>query len=109
MYTERETFPQPLLKTSPFDERLSLDTYKIFSFTSAAISDALADQVLLGDFNTHRPNWGGLRVTPHCSSQLLLFLQELHNLLLQLPPESITFKRHSGESMIDLVFPLLLC
>jgi endonuclease/exonuclease/phosphatase family metal-dependent hydrolase len=86
------------------DEPLPLDTHEIFSFVSAAISDASADNVLLGDFNLHHPNWGGPRVTPHRASQLLLSLQELHNLSLLLPPEKITFKRHSGESKIDLVF-----
>jgi hypothetical protein len=76
----------------------------MFSFVSAAITDASADHVLLGDFNMHHPNQGGPRVIPHCASQLLLSLQVLHNLSLLLPPESITFKRHGGESTIDLVF-----
>jgi hypothetical protein len=96
--------PPTSSENQPRNEPLSLDTHEIFSFVSAAISDASADHVLLGDFNIHYPNWGGPRVTPHRTAQLLLFLQELHNLSLLLPPESITFKRHCGESTIDLVF-----
>jgi hypothetical protein len=96
--------PSTSSENPPPDEPLPLDTHEIFSFVSAAISDASADHVRLGDFNIHPPNWGGPRVTPHCASQLLLSLEELHNLSLLLPPESITFKRHGGESTIDLVF-----
>jgi hypothetical protein len=55
----------------------------------------------------HHPTWGGPRVTPHRASQLLLSLQELHNLSLLLPHETITLKSHGGESTIDLVFLLL--
>jgi hypothetical protein len=99
-----QNLPLTSSENQPPDEPLPLDTHEIFSFVSAAISDASADHVLLGDFNIHHPNWGGPRVTPHRASQLLLSLQVLHNLSLLLPPESITFKRHGGESMIDLVF-----
>jgi hypothetical protein len=88
----------------PRDEPLSLDTHEIFSFVSAALSDAIAHHVLLGDFNIHYPSWGGPRVRPHRASHLLLSLQELHNLSLQLPPETITYKKHGGESTIYLVF-----
>ncbi len=69
----------------PPDETLSLDTHVIFCIVSAAISNATVNHVLLGDLNTHHPNWGGPRVTPHCAFQLLLSLQELHNLSLPLP------------------------
>jgi hypothetical protein len=96
--------PPTSSENQPPDEPLALDIHEIFSFVSAAITDASADHVLLGDFNMHHPNWGGPRVIPHRASQLLLSLQELHNLSLLLPPESITFKRHGGESTIDLVF-----
>jgi hypothetical protein len=41
---------------------------------------------------------------PYRASQLLLSLQEQHHLSLLLHPGSITFKRHGGESTIDLVF-----
>jgi endonuclease/exonuclease/phosphatase family metal-dependent hydrolase len=87
----------------PLDEPLPLDTHETFSYDSATIPDASANRVLLGDFNMHHPNWKGPRVTPHCASQLLLSLQELHNLFLLLPPESIIFKRHGGESTIDFI------
>jgi hypothetical protein len=83
---------------------LSLDTHEILSLVSAAISDASADHVLLGDFNIHHPNLRGPRVRPYRASQLLLYLQELHNLSLLLPPETITFKRHGRESTIHFVF-----
>jgi hypothetical protein len=58
----------------PLDEPLSPDTHEIFSFVSAVISDASTDQVLLGDFNIHHPNWGGPRVTPQHASWSLLSL-----------------------------------
>jgi endonuclease/exonuclease/phosphatase family metal-dependent hydrolase len=96
--------PSTSSENQPPDEPLPLDTHEIFSFVSAAISDDSADHILVGDFNIHHPNWGGPRVIPHRASQLLLSLQELHNLSLLLPPEIITFKRHGGESTIDLVF-----
>ncbi len=61
-----------LLSTSsenqPPDEPLSLDTHEPFSIASAAISDASADQVLLGDFNIHSSSWRGPRVRPHRAS-----------------------------------------
>ncbi len=88
----------------PLDEPLSPYTHKISYFVSAVISNASANHVLLGDFNIHHPNSGGPRVTPHSASQLLLSLQQQHHLSLLLPPRSITFKRHGGESTIDLVF-----
>ncbi len=71
---------------------------------SAALSDAFAHHVLLGDFNIHHSNWGGAGVRPDSSSQLLLSLQELHVLLLLLPPEMIMFKKLDAQSTIDLVF-----
>ncbi len=61
-------------ENQPLNEPLSPDTLKIFSFVSAAISDASANHVLLGNFNIHHPYEGGPRVTPHCASQLLLSL-----------------------------------
>jgi hypothetical protein len=41
---------------------------------------------------------------PDCSSQLLLSLQELHDLSLMLPPETVTFQRHDSQSTFALVF-----
>jgi hypothetical protein len=70
----------------PLDEPLLLDTHETFSHVSAAISDNSNDHVLLGDFNIHHLNWGGPRARPHLASQLLLSIQELHNLSLLLPP-----------------------
>jgi hypothetical protein len=101
---QTRNLPSTSSEKQPPDEPLPLYTHENFSFVSATISDVSADHVLLGDFNIHHPNWGGPRVTPHCASQLLMSLQELHNLSLLLPPESITFKRHGGESTIELVF-----
>jgi endonuclease/exonuclease/phosphatase family metal-dependent hydrolase len=63
-----------------------------------------AHHVLLGDFNINHPNWGFLRARPDRASQLLFFLQERHHLSLLLPPETITFKKHGGESTIDVVY-----
>jgi hypothetical protein len=101
--------PPTFSKNLPPDEPLSLDTHEIFSYTSAAISAASADYVLLGDFNIHHLNWGGARVRPHCASQLLLSLQELHIFSLLLPPESINFKSMVKRVQWILSFLLLIC
>jgi hypothetical protein len=45
-----------LSENLPPDEPLSVDYHKTISFVSAALSDASADHVLLGDFNIHHPN-----------------------------------------------------
>jgi hypothetical protein len=71
---------------------------------SIALSDASAHHVLLGDFNINHPICGGAGVRPGQSSQLLLSLQELHELSLLLPPEMIIFKRQDAQSTIDLAF-----
>ncbi len=89
----------------PTDEMLPLDTHKIFSFVNAALSEYSIDHVLLGDFNIHHPSWGGPRARSHRASQLLLSLQELHNVALLLPPETITCRKNGSESTIVLVFP----
>jgi hypothetical protein len=82
--------PPTSSELQPTDELLPLDTHEIFSFVHASLSDNSVDHVLLGDFNIHHPNWGGPLTRPHRASQLLLSLQELHNLGLLLPPETIT-------------------
>jgi hypothetical protein len=82
----------------------SLKTHEIFSLVSNTLSNTSAHHVLLRDFNIHHPNWGGPRVRPYCASQLILSLQDLHHLSLLLPPKTITFKKHGGESTIDLAF-----
>ncbi len=88
----------------PPDDPLSVETHKIFSHFSAALSDTSTHHVLLGDFNIHHPSWGGASVRPDCSSQLLLSLDELHDLSLLLPSETVAFKWHNALSTIDLVF-----
>jgi hypothetical protein len=85
-------------------EPLSVDTHEILLHVPTALSDTSAYHVLLGDFNTHHPNWGEAGVRPDQSFQLLFSLQELHDLSLLLPPETDTFKRHNAQSTIDLVF-----
>jgi hypothetical protein len=91
-------------EVQPPDDLLSVDTHIIFSHVSAALSDTSAHHVLLGDFNIHHLNWGGASVRPNHSSQLLLTLQELHDLSLPLSPETVTFEWHNAQSTIDLVF-----
>jgi hypothetical protein len=78
-------------ENQPPDEPLLVDTHEIFSHVSTALSDASAHHVLLGNFNIYHPIWGGADVRPDRSSQLLLSLQELHELSLLLHPEKITF------------------
>ncbi len=73
-------------ENQPPDEPLLVDTHEIFLHVSAALCDASAYHVLLGDFNIHHPIWGGADVKPDRSSQLLLSLQELHELSLLFPP-----------------------
>ncbi len=60
--------PHTASESQPPDEPLSLETHERFSFVSAAIFDASADHVRLGDFNIDHLNWGGPRVTPHRAS-----------------------------------------
>jgi hypothetical protein len=86
------------------DEPPSVDTHKILLHVSTALSDTSPYHVLLGDFNIHHCTWGGAGVRPDQSFQLHFSLQELHDLSLLLPPETITFKRHDAQSTIDLVF-----
>ncbi len=88
----------------PSDESVLVNTHEISSHVSAALSDASALHVLLGDFNIHHNNWGGMGVRPGCSSQLLLSLQELHSLSLLLPLETVTFLRHNTQSTIEHFF-----
>ncbi len=92
------------METRPPDGPLLLDAHERFSHVSAAISNNSADHVMLGDFNIHHPNWGRPRARPYRASQLLLTLQEINNLSLLLPCGTLTFRRHSEESTIDLVF-----
>ncbi len=97
-------FPPSLSEIQPPTEPLSVDTHEIFSYDSAAISDTSANHVLLGDINIYHPNLGGASVRPNHFSRLLLSLQELHDLSFLLPPETVTFAKHSAQSTIDLVF-----
>ncbi len=39
-----------------------------------------------------------------CSFQLFFLLQDLHNLSLMLPQETVTFRRHNAQSTIDHIF-----
>jgi hypothetical protein len=43
-------------KNQPQGKSLLHDTHRVFSFISAAISDASANPVLGGDFNIYHPN-----------------------------------------------------
>jgi hypothetical protein len=88
----------------PPDELLSADTNEIFSHVSAAFSDVSAYHLLLGDFNIRNPSWGGIDARSDHSSQLLLLLQELHDLSLILPLNTVTIKGHNAQSTIDLAF-----
>ncbi len=88
----------------PPDGLLSVDTHKIFLHVSAALSDASAHYVLLGDFNIDHPICGGAGVRPNHSSQLLFSLQELHELSLLSPLETNTFKRYNAQSPTVHVF-----
>ncbi len=62
------------------------------------------NHVLLGHSNHNYTNREGTGARPDHSFQLLLSLQELHNLSLLLPPKTITFQRHETHGTIDLVF-----
>jgi hypothetical protein len=91
-------------ENQPLDEPLSVITHEIFLHVSAALSDTYAHHVLLGDFNIHHSICGGAGERPDHSSQLLFSLQELHDLSLLLPPETITFIRHDAQSTIYVIF-----
>jgi hypothetical protein len=67
-------------------------------------SYALTNHVPLEDFNIHNPNWGSPGVLLYFASQLPLSLQGLHNILLPLPSENISYKKHGREAIIVFVF-----
>jgi hypothetical protein len=71
---QTRNLPYTSSETQPQDELLSVDTHEIFLHVSTALSDTFAHQVLLVDLNIHHPFWGGSRVRPDRSSQLLLSL-----------------------------------
>ncbi len=77
---------------------------RFFQHVAAALSNVSSYHVLLGTFNIRNPIWRGACIRPFCFSQLLLSLQELHELSLLFLPEMITFKRHNAQSTIDPVF-----
>ena len=60
--------------------------------------------LLLGDFNTHHPNWGGRDIQSDPTGELLCEIQQANRLQLLTPPGTVTFKRGQAQSTIDLAF-----
>ena len=62
------------------------------------------DILLLGDFNLHHPNWGGPNTTPDQEAAGLIGLVDQFGLDLITPVGTVTFRRGSRKSTIDLAF-----
>ncbi len=90
------------------NEPLSVDTHKIFSHVSTALSDTSAYHVLLGDFNIHHSTRGGAGVRPDQSSQLLFSLQNYMIFLFCYPQRLLHLKGTMHRGQLVLSFHLLL-
>ena len=60
--------------------------------------------LLLGDFNTHHPNWGGRDIQSDPTGELLCEIQQVNGLQLLTPSGTVTFQRGHARSTIDLAF-----
>src|SRR5438045_961761 len=74
--------------------------------TWEAISEALAEAegevLLLGDFNTHHPDWGGTQAASELQSRHLLIETDRKGLQLLTPRGEPTWKRGTQQSVITL-------
>lgn len=69
-----------------------------------AIEAAEGEVILLGDFNTHHPQWGGSHIASEQQAERLLVDTETRGLHLLTEPGVATWRRNSSESVIDLTF-----
>jgi hypothetical protein len=60
--------------------------------------------LLLGDFNTHHPSWGGEDTRTDPTGETLCELQQINGLQLLTPPGTVTFQKGYARSTIDLAF-----
>lgn len=67
------------------------------------------EHVIVGDFNSHHPKWGGNHVIADADAYELIVMTEKYRLKRTLPVGTITWRRGISESTIDLAFvtPLL--
>ena len=69
-----------------------------------ALGEAVGEVILLGDFNTHHPAWGGAQAASETQAEHLLCATSAKGLLLLTPVGDPTWKRGTQESVIDLTF-----
>jgi len=69
-----------------------------------AIQKAKEDYILLGDFNSHHPRWGGIGARTDAQSEHLWEKIEVHQLKLLTERGRPTWSRNGAESVIDLTF-----
>jgi reverse transcriptase-like protein/retrotransposon-encoded endonuclease len=69
-----------------------------------AIREVRGEVLLIGDFNSHHPAWGGRHVTSEPQAEHLLHITRLQGLHLLNPVGEATWKRGPRQSVIDLVF-----
>ena len=69
-----------------------------------AIEASSGEIILLGDFNAHHPEWGGVHSAHEPQSEHLLLETQRRDLHLLKPKGVATWKRGRQESVIDLVF-----
>ena len=69
------------------------------------LENALAEEgehIVVGDFNSHHPQWGGLGVESDAVSGRILEIVDHYGLELLLPQGTITWQRNEQKSTIDL-------
>lgn len=86
---------------NPRDERPQIQTWPTIL---QAIQDSTKEVLLLGDFNTHHPAWGGVRTACEPQADLLWRNTQAHGLNLLTTRGEATWKRGIQESVIDLTF-----
>lgn len=69
-----------------------------------ALNEAEGEIILLGDFNAHHPTWGGRGARCDHAAESLRVETQRRGMSLLLPPGTITWKRGSMQSTIDLAY-----
>jgi hypothetical protein len=87
-----------------YNPRSQSREFKIWKYIQEALAQCKDEVLLLGDFNTHHPTWGGDHIkTEHQATHLIHKTQE-EGLDLLTPKAVPTWKRGTQESVIDLTF-----
>ncbi len=93
----------------PIDKTLLVDMYKFFSLSMLLFPIIMLTMYCLGTSTFIIPFRGGPRARSYFVSQLLLSLQELHDLAPLLPAETITCRKMGVRVRFTLYFLQLIC